>query len=94
MKKYNLIVKDLKKLSNNIYQNESCINNEKMANEILESMIEQLSNVVKFMEWIDCNDFIEDINDNHLSNLRDEIDLYQLGDIMNLLDVINIKVVE
>lgn len=89
--KYNLIVKDLKKLSNDIYQNEDCIDNEKMANEILESMIEQLGNVVKFMEWIDCNDFIEDINDNHLSNLRDEIDLYQLGDIMNLLDVINIK---
>lgn len=89
--KYNLIVKDLKKLSNDIYQNEDCIDDEKMANEILESMIEQLGNVVKFMECIDCNDFIEDINDNHLSNLRDEIDLYQLGDIMNLLDVINIK---
>lgn len=89
--KYELIVKDLKKLSDDIYQNEDCIDNEKMANEILESMIEQLGNVVKFMEWIDSNDFIEDINDNHLSNLRDEIDLYQLGDIMNLLDVINIK---
>lgn len=89
--KYDLIVKDLKKLSNDIYQNEDCIDDEKMANEILECMIKQLGNVVEFMEWIDFNGFIDDINDNHLSNVWDEIDLYQLGDIMNLLNVINVK---
>lgn len=89
--KYNLIVKDLKKLSNDIYQDENCIDDEKMANEILECMIKQLGIIVEFMEWIDFNDFIEDLNDNHLSNLWNEIDVYQLGDIMNLLNVVNIK---
>lgn len=89
--KYNLIVKDLRKLSNDIYQNENCIDNEKMANEMLESMIKQLGIIVEFMEWIYFNDFIEDLNDNHLGNLWGEIDVNQLGDLINLLNVIDIK---
>ena len=86
-----LQVETLSKLSMDIYQNDSCIKDEKMANEILESMIEQLGIIAKFMEWIDFNDFINDINDNHLSNLWDEIDLYQIGDVINLLDSMKVK---
>lgn len=89
--KYNLIVKDLKKLSNDIYQDENCIDDEKMANEIVNNMVANLVQIYKLIDKLDDLDFLEKMNNTKLYEIRNEIDLYQLGDIMNLLNVINIK---
>ena len=89
--KYELIVKDLKKLSNDIYQDENCIDDEKMANEIIKVMIDNLMQIYKLVDKLDELDFLEKMNNTKLYEIRDEIDLYQLGDTMNLLSKINIK---
>ncbi len=86
-----LQVETLSKLSMDIYQNDSCIKDEKMADEILESMIEQLEAITKFVETLDENDVVDAYGDLKINRLRDEVDLYQIGDVINLLDSMKVK---
>lgn len=91
MKKNYLMIKSLEKLSNDIYDNDSCIDSEEMANGIIESMAEQLHYVYALIERLDEEEHLENINDIEVHKARNEIDLYQIGDIINLLNTIKIK---
>lgn len=89
-----LQVETLSKLSMDIYQADNCIKDEKMADEILESMIEQLQAISEFVEWLDENDSLTIINRNTPFDLREKFDLYQIGDVINLLDSMKVKALQ
>lgn len=78
IKEIELKVKDLEQLSYNIYQDEFAIDTEEMANECLQSLNENLKKVYDFI-----------LHNEEQANEKD-IDLYQVGDIINLLDTIKI----
>ncbi len=89
--KEKLVVSDLKDFSKKIYQDENCINDYKMANEIIEELKNNLSKVYDFLDNIyDIveNEEIENKIEEYL--IEKEIDVYQVGDTINLLD--NIKI--
>ena len=73
-----LKVKDLEQLSYNIYQDEFSLDTEEMANECLQSLNENLKKVYDFI-----------LHNEEQANEKG-IDLYQIGDIINLLDTIKI----
>lgn len=76
IKEIELKVKDLEQLSYNIYQDEFAIDTEEMANECLQSLNENLKKVYDFIL--------------HNEEQANEIDLYQVGDIINFLETIKI----
>ena len=94
MKRYDLIVRNLERLSLDIYQDTNCIDSEKEANEILGYMIENLNQIYELLNHLDGLDFLEKMNNNKLYEVWDKIDVYQLGDTLNLLERTNIKVVK
>ena len=76
IKEIELKIKDLEQLSYNIYQDEFAIDTEEMANECLQSLNENLKKVYDFILYNE--------------EQPNEIDLYQIGDIINFLDTIKI----
>ena len=78
-----LPIKNLAQLSYSIYQDDSLIESEKKANECLEYLLENMTNIYSFLEQFEGNE----LQDNN-------IDLYQLGDIMNFIETIKIKEVK
>lgn len=80
--KNNLLVKNLKQLSYSVYQDEDLIEDEKKANECIKYLTENLQRVYDFLS--DNDDVFDDLQKN-------EIDVYQIGDIINFLKTINIK---
>lgn len=77
-----LEVKSLEQLSYSIYQDEYCMDDDKQANECLKSLLENLERVYKYFDNMEELD-MDWVNDN--------IDLYQIGDIINFLETIEIK---
>lgn len=73
--KNELPIKNFEQLSYSIYQDEYVIENEKVANECVEYLTENLKKVY---------DFLED------KELSEDIDLYQIGDVINFLETIKI----
>lgn len=78
-----LPIKNLAQLSYSIYQDDSLIESEEKANECLEYLLENMTNIYSFLEQFEGNE----LQDNN-------IDLYQLGDIMNFIETIKIKEVK
>ena len=82
-----LPIKNLAQLSYSIFQDEFCISTEKKANECLQYLTENLKKVYCFIESLD-----DEINlNNSQQDYFDDIDLYQIGDIINFLETIKIK---
>lgn len=77
-----LEVKSLEQLSYSIYQDEYLMDNNKQANKCLKSLIENLERVYEYFDNMEELD-MDWVNDN--------IDLYQIGDIINFLETIEIK---
>lgn len=86
-----LKVKTLSKLSVDIYQDDNCIKDVKTANEIIKFLQDNLSKVYKFIETIDENDVVDAYGDLSINRLRDGFDLYQIGDVINLLDSMEVQ---
>ena len=72
-----LEVKSLEQLSYSIYQDEYCMGDDKQANECIKYLTDNLKRVYEYLDNMDCVD--------------ESIDLYQIGDIINFLDTIEIK---
>lgn len=85
-----LVVNDLKKFSKMLYDNENNVDNYKMANDIIKELNNNLKDIYNFLE--DLDNIIEDTNERNKIELYNNIDIYLLGDIINLLD--NIKIVK
>ena len=80
--KNTLEVKSLEQLSYSIYQDEYCMDNDKQANKCLKSLIENLEKVYEYF------DNMEELG---MDWVNENIDLYQIGDIINFLETIEIK---
>lgn len=92
--KNDLIVKSLKQLSYSIYQADDLIESEEKANECIKYLTEHLQRVYEFLDE-DIYELCEDnevmISCIHETMQEKGIDVYQIGDIINFLDTINIK---
>lgn len=78
-------VKSLEQLSYSIFQDEYLMEDENKANDCLKYLIENLGKVYEYL------DNQEDYSMNWVMN---NIDLYQIGDIINFLETIEIKKVD
>lgn len=85
-----LYVKNLSQLSYSIFQDENLIENEEKANDCLNYLLDNLKKVYDLIDTLDEGGYFDN-KDNHVSQLRDDIDLYQVGDILNFLETIKIK---
>ena len=85
-----LYVKNLSQLSYSIFQDENLIESEEKANECLNYLLDNLKKVYDLIDTLDEGGYFDN-KDNHVSQLRDDIDLYQVGDILNFLETIKIK---
>lgn len=85
-----LPIENLSQLSYSIYQDEYIIDNEDTANDCLKYLLENLKKVYDLIDTLDEGEYFEN-KDNNVSKLRNEIDLYQVGDIINFLETIKIK---
>ena len=82
--KNKLVVSDLKHFSKMLYDNENNIYDYKMANDILKELNNNLKEIYSFLE--DLDNIIEDTNERDKIELYNNIDIYLLGDTINLLD--------
>ena len=85
-----LPIKNLAQLSYSIYQDDSLIESEDKANECLKYLKENLQKVYDLIEMLDDEEYFED-EKNEVSKKRNEVDLYQIGDIINFIETIKIK---
>lgn len=85
-----LKIKNLAQLSYSIYQDEFVIDSEDTANDCLKYLLENLVNIYDFIDTLDEGEYFDN-KDNYVSKLRDNVDLYQLGDIINFIQTIKIK---
>lgn len=88
--KNNLLVKNLKQLSYSVYQDEDLIEDEKRANECIKYLTENLKSVYDLLDNV-MDILNEDLGMEKLQDELNKIDLYQVGDIINFLETINIK---
>lgn len=77
-----LEVKSLEQLSYSIYQDEYCMENNRQANKCLKGLIKNLEKVYEYFENIEELD---------MDWVQENIDIYQIGDIINFLETIEIK---
>ena len=83
-----LKIKNLAQLSYSIFQDEYVIDNEETANDCLKYLLENLVNIYDFIDTINEDDnTLSDTQNEYLNN----VDLYQLGDIINFIQTIKIK---
>ena len=83
-----LKIKNLAQLSYSIFQDEYVIDSEETANDCLKYLLENLVNIYDFIDTINEDDnTLSDIQNEYLKN----VDLYQLGDIINFIQTIKIK---
>lgn len=83
-----LPVKNLKQLSYSIWQDDTCMENEEQANKCLEDLLDNLKRVYDFLDTLDEEDnTLTKTQQSYLEN----IDLYQIGDIINFIETIKIK---
>lgn len=85
-----LPIKNLAQLSYSIYQDDSLIESEDKANECLEYLKENLQKVYDLIDMLDDGEYFED-EEKEVSKKRNEVDLYQIGDIINFIETIKIK---
>ena len=88
--KNDLLVKNLKQLSYSIYQDEDLIEDEKKANECIKYLTDNLKSVYNLLDNV-IDILNEDLGMEKLQDELNKIDLYQVGDIINFLETINIK---
>ena len=85
-----LPIKNLAQLSYSIYQDDSLIESEDKANECLKYLKENLQKVYDLIEMLDDEEYFED-EKKEVPKKRNEVDLYQIGDIINFIETIKIK---
>ena len=85
-----LPIKNLAQLSYSIYQDDSLIESEDKANECLKYLKENLQKVYDLIDMLDNGEYFED-EEKEVSKKRNEVDLYQIGDIINFIETIKIK---
>lgn len=85
-----LPIKNLAQLSYSIYQDDSLIESEDKANECLKYLKENLQKVYDLIDMLDDGEYFED-EEKEVSKKRNEVDLYQIGDIINFIETIKIK---
>ena len=88
-----LPIKNLKQLSYSIFQDEYLIEDENKANECLKYLIDNLDKLRNLIDYMDEGGYFDN-QENKTTILRNEIDIYQIGDILNFLETIKIKEVK
>ena len=82
-------------LSNVLYQHAGAIDSEKMAREIITALNDNLKKAYKLIDKLDEGGYFDDeINNRFICELRATLDLYQVGDVINLLDGLKIEVID
>ena len=90
MKKSKLIVKSLDKLSFDLYGNAYEIDSEDFANELISNLSINLQKAYDLIDMLDVEGYFED-ETKEVTQARNEVDLYQIGDVVNLLNSIEVK---
>lgn len=83
-------------LSNVLYQHAGAIDSEKMARELIKTLNDNLKNAYDFINKLDDSGLLDQDNHNlfELLDARDAFDVYQVGDVINLLDGLKIEVID
>lgn len=86
-----LKVNTLSELSMDIYDYDNCIKDKQTADEIIQVLKDNLSAVYTYIECLDDLGVIEKLNNTRAEELRSSIDLYQIGDTINLLSEMKVE---
>lgn len=97
--KNKLRVKSLEQLSYSIFQDENLMENVEKANDCIKYLTENLKVLYDLIDTLDSEGYFDcdnklGINNLEVLKIRDNFDLYQLGDVINLLETIEIEEVK
>lgn len=90
-KKVQLVIDDLDKFSVDVYNMYPLVDSEDMANKIIADLKDELKTLYEFIECFDNKDGLYKMNSRELSHLRESFDIYKMGDLINILDLIEVK---
>lgn len=88
--KNKLVVESLDKLSVDLYDNEYEIDSEQFANELLTYLAINLQKAYDLICMLDSEGYFDD-ETKKVTQVRNEVDLYQIGDVVNLLNSIEVE---
>lgn len=85
----------LEDFSKILYDDPHAVDTKKMARELIKTLNDNLKNAYKLIDKLDEGGYFDDeINNRFIYDLRATLDLYQVGDVINLLDGLKIEVLD
>lgn len=88
--KNKLVVESLDKLSVDLYDNEYEIDSEDFANELISNLAINLQKAYDLIDMLDNGGYFDD-ETKKVTQIRSEVDLYQIGDVINLLNKMEVE---
>lgn len=88
--KNKLIVESLDKLSFDLYGNAYEIDSEDFANKLISNLSINLQKAYDLIDMLDIENYFND-ETKEVTKVRSEVDLYQIGDVVNLLNSIEVE---
>ena len=86
------LLTNLNELSEALYQDPHAVDSAESARELIKALNDNLKNAYKLIDKLDEGGYFDDeINNRFIYDLRATLDLYQVGDVINLLDAVQLE---
>lgn len=91
------LLTNLKELSEALYQDPHAVDSAESARELITALNDNLKNAYDFIDKLDDSGYLDGNfyeQEPKTHNARDAFDLYQIGDVINLLDGLRIEALD